>query len=159
MTTPMASRLTSRAVARAANRLSSPAIRPLPQWQRRAASTYTSPHQAAQISVLQTAVDKNGKTFQDNATSMGEVMQKITTLHEQAAKGGPEKARARHVERGKLLVRDRVTALIDPGSSFLELRLKSFSAWQLLCESSPFLSPNCLFITPCCRVSAFFRAA
>src|SRR3569833_3221074 len=35
--------------------------------------------------------------------------------------GGPEKSRARHVERGKLLPRDRVDTLLDPGSPFLEL--------------------------------------
>jgi len=39
----------------------------------------------------------------------------------EAAKGGPEKHRARHVERGKLLPRDRVERLLDPGSPFLEI--------------------------------------
>ncbi|MGQ0573191.1 MAG: carboxyl transferase domain-containing protein [Pseudonocardia sp.] len=38
-----------------------------------------------------------------------------------AALGGPERARARHVERGKLLPRQRVDALVDPSSPFLEL--------------------------------------
>jgi 3-methylcrotonyl-CoA carboxylase beta subunit len=38
-----------------------------------------------------------------------------------AARGGPERARTRHVERGKLLPRDRVNALLDPSSPFLEL--------------------------------------
>jgi 3-methylcrotonyl-CoA carboxylase beta subunit len=38
-----------------------------------------------------------------------------------AALGGPERARKRHVERGKLLPRDRVDTLLDPGSPFLEL--------------------------------------
>src|SRR2546423_2866511 len=35
--------------------------------------------------------------------------------------GGPERSRARHVERGKLLPRDRVDSLVDPSSPFLEL--------------------------------------
>ncbi len=39
----------------------------------------------------------------------------------EAAKGGPEKHRKRHVERGKLLPRDRVERLLDPGSPFLEI--------------------------------------
>jgi 3-methylcrotonyl-CoA carboxylase beta subunit len=39
----------------------------------------------------------------------------------EAAKGGPEKHRARHVERGKLLPRERVERLLDPGSPFLEI--------------------------------------
>ncbi len=38
-----------------------------------------------------------------------------------AALGGPERARTRHVQRGKLLPRDRVDTLLDPGSRFLEL--------------------------------------
>src|SRR3569832_1877218 len=38
-----------------------------------------------------------------------------------AALGGPERARERHVARGKLLPRDRVNGLLDPGSPFLEL--------------------------------------
>ncbi|GAA2072651.1 carboxyl transferase domain-containing protein [Actinomadura alba] len=39
----------------------------------------------------------------------------------QASLGGPERARERHVARGKLLPRDRVDGLLDPGSPFLEL--------------------------------------
>ncbi|MFL6729338.1 MAG: carboxyl transferase domain-containing protein, partial [Sphingomicrobium sp.] len=39
----------------------------------------------------------------------------------EAAKGGPDKHRQRHVERGKLLPRDRVERLLDPGSPFLEI--------------------------------------
>ena len=38
-----------------------------------------------------------------------------------ARRGGPERSRARHVERGKLLPRDRVDLLLDPSSPFLEL--------------------------------------
>src|SRR5437879_4795820 len=39
----------------------------------------------------------------------------------EAAQGGSEQARARHVGRGKLLPRDRVMTLLDPGAPFLEL--------------------------------------
>ena len=38
-----------------------------------------------------------------------------------AAEGGGERARARHVSRGKLLPRDRIAGLLDPGSPFLEV--------------------------------------
>jgi 3-methylcrotonyl-CoA carboxylase beta subunit len=40
---------------------------------------------------------------------------------ERAARGGSDRARDRHVARGKLLPRDRVEALLDPGTAFLEL--------------------------------------
>jgi 3-methylcrotonyl-CoA carboxylase beta subunit len=88
---------------------------------RRTVATYTSPHQAAQLSVLPSTVDKQSKAYQDNAAAMRAVTQQIAELHARAAQGGPEKARQKHIERGKMLVRDRITALIDPGSSFLEL--------------------------------------
>ncbi|MGH3778184.1 MAG: carboxyl transferase domain-containing protein [Pseudonocardiaceae bacterium] len=48
----------------------------------------------------------------------------VTDLREQLANtrlGGPSRARERHVERGKLLPRDRVDLLVDPSSPFLEL--------------------------------------
>lgn len=88
---------------------------------RRTAATYTSPQQASQISIIPTNVELNSERYKENVTSMGELTEKLTNLHAQAALGGPEKARQRHVDRGKMLVRDRVTALIDPGTSFLEL--------------------------------------
>jgi 3-methylcrotonyl-CoA carboxylase beta subunit len=48
----------------------------------------------------------------------------VAELRERLARarlGGPPRARQRHVERGKLLPRDRVDALVDPSSPFLEL--------------------------------------
>ncbi|KAK4542442.1 Methylcrotonoyl-CoA carboxylase beta chain, mitochondrial [Oleoguttula mirabilis] len=93
----------------------------LHQCAARTVATYTSPHQAAQLSILPTTVDANSQAYQDNASSMSSLIQKLSHLHAEAAKGGSEKARQKHIDRGKMLVRDRVTALIDPGSSFLEL--------------------------------------
>ncbi|KAK5157114.1 Methylcrotonoyl-CoA carboxylase beta chain, mitochondrial [Recurvomyces mirabilis] len=45
----------------------------------------------------------------------------LSDLHAKVSRGGNEKARQKHLDRGKMLVRDRVTALIDSGTSFLEL--------------------------------------
>jgi 3-methylcrotonyl-CoA carboxylase beta subunit len=119
----MASR--SRALLRSVHRLphaqSRVQSRLASQPQQRSIATYTSPNQASQISILQTAVDKNSDGFKENAAALGELTQKIAQLHEKAAEGGSQKARDKHVQRGKMLVRDRVTALIDPGTSFLEL--------------------------------------
>ena len=88
---------------------------------RRTAATYTSPRQASQISIIQSAVDTDGERYRDNAGSMGELTTRLVDLHAKAALGGSEKARQKHIDRGKMLVRDRITALIDPGTSFLEL--------------------------------------
>jgi 3-methylcrotonyl-CoA carboxylase beta subunit len=116
----MASR--SRALLRSVHRLphSQPRVhsRLAVQSQQRSVATYSSPQQASQISILQTAVDKNSDGFKENAAALGELTQKIAQLHEKAAEGGSQKARDKHVQ---MLVRDRVTALIDPGTSFLEL--------------------------------------
>ena len=119
----MASR--SRALLRSVHRLPHPQPRVhsrlVAPSQQRSVATYTSPQQASQISILQTAVDKNRDGFKENAAALGELTEKVARLHEKAAEGGPQKARDKHVQRGKMLVRDRVTALIDPGTSFLEL--------------------------------------
>jgi 3-methylcrotonyl-CoA carboxylase beta subunit len=72
----------------------------------RTAATYTSRHQAAQISVLQTAVDTNSTSYVDNKKSMQELLDTFTTLHRNAALGGSEKAREKHVAKGKMLVRE-----------------------------------------------------
>lgn len=71
--------------------------------------------------MLPTTVDTESADFKENAAQMGEIIEQMTQLHEKIAQGGPEKAREKHIARGKMLPRDRVTALIDPGTSFLEL--------------------------------------
>jgi 3-methylcrotonyl-CoA carboxylase beta subunit len=60
----------------------------------------------------------------DGRPAAGSLADRARELRERlalAALGGPERSRARHVERGKLLPRDRVDTLLDPGSPFLEL--------------------------------------
>ncbi|EEH42550.1 uncharacterized protein PADG_07370 [Paracoccidioides brasiliensis Pb18] len=92
-----------------------------PRQMTRSISSYTHAHQASAISVLPTAVDTSSADFKDNAARMDELLAKMADLHSTIAKGGPPKAREKHIARGKMLPRDRVTALIDPGTSFLEL--------------------------------------
>jgi 3-methylcrotonyl-CoA carboxylase beta subunit len=60
---------------------------------------------------------------------MGEVMARLEALTKKIHQGGPPKAREKHIARKKMLPRDRVTALTDPGSSFLELSL--FAGYEL----------------------------
>ncbi|KAI9045336.1 putative 3-methylcrotonyl-CoA carboxylase, beta subunit (MccB) [Aspergillus affinis] len=96
-----------------------PSIRtsPLP----RSVASYTHPHHASAISVLPTAVDTSSSDFKENAQQMTELVDRMTNLHSTISQGGPQKAKDKHIARGKMLPRDRVTALIDPGTSFLEL--------------------------------------
>jgi 3-methylcrotonyl-CoA carboxylase beta subunit len=60
-------------------------------------------------------------TFEANATHMRSLVSDLRTKIADIAKGGGEKARERHLSRGKLLPRDRVDGLLDPGTPFLEL--------------------------------------
>jgi 3-methylcrotonyl-CoA carboxylase beta subunit len=70
---------------------------------------------------LDTRVRPTDPEFQANAEHMRGLVAELRARRAQAALGGPPEARARHAERGKLLVRDRIDALLDPASPFLEL--------------------------------------
>ncbi|MQA11968.1 MAG: methylcrotonoyl-CoA carboxylase [Pseudonocardiaceae bacterium] len=70
---------------------------------------------------LGSAVDRTSADFDRRMRQHKELVRELRDRLAQASVGGPERARQRHVERGKLLPRDRVNALLDPGSPFLEL--------------------------------------
>ena len=70
---------------------------------------------------LPTSVDVNAAEFRANAECMRALVAELKTRRDEAGLGGPERARARHLARGKLLPRDRVMNLLDPGAPFLEL--------------------------------------
>ncbi|CZR63833.1 propionyl-CoA carboxylase beta chain, mitochondrial precursor [Phialocephala subalpina] len=93
----------------------------LPRATCRYIAAYTPPHQARAISVLPTIVDPSSKEYKENARQMGEVMARLEELTKKIQQGGPPKAREKHIARKKMLPRDRITALIDPGTTFLEL--------------------------------------
>jgi 3-methylcrotonyl-CoA carboxylase beta subunit len=88
---------------------------------RRSAATFTHPRHSDAISVLPTLVDKSSPDFKENAAQMGALLEKYSALHQKITQGGHQKSRDKHIQRGKMLARDRVNALIDPGSSFMEL--------------------------------------
>ncbi|OHE96462.1 carboxyl transferase [Colletotrichum orchidophilum] len=87
----------------------------------RSVATFTPPHQASAISRIQTNVDPTSDEYKENEKHMGEVMKKMQDLTRKVHLGGSAKAREKHLARKKMLPRDRVTALIDPGTTFLEL--------------------------------------
>src|SRR3981081_187923 len=71
--------------------------------------------------MLRSGADPASEAFQRNALVHTKLVAELRERLAAASLGGPEKSRQRHVERGKLLPRDRVDALLDPGSPFLEL--------------------------------------
>ncbi|WP_432785900.1 Methylmalonyl-CoA carboxyltransferase 12S subunit [Oligella sp. MSHR50489EDL] len=71
--------------------------------------------------IIKSQINVRSQAFQENAQAM---QAQIDDLNEKLAiayKGGSESSRQKHLERGKLLPRDRVEKLLDPGSPFLEL--------------------------------------
>ncbi len=73
------------------------------------------------MAILSSAIDTGSAEFRANAEKMAALTAQLQARRAQAALGGSEQSRERHVSRGKLLPRERVMNLIDPGSPFLEL--------------------------------------
>jgi 3-methylcrotonyl-CoA carboxylase beta subunit len=73
------------------------------------------------VATLTSAVNPRSADFLANRDAMQPLVAELRSRVAQAAQGGGAAARARHVARGKLLPRERVELLIDPGSPFLEL--------------------------------------
>ena len=73
------------------------------------------------MSVLETQLNARSADFQANAAAMKALVADLQVQLALAAAGGGEASRERHLRRGKLLPRDRVQMLLDPGTPFLEL--------------------------------------
>ncbi len=71
--------------------------------------------------VLPTAIIPDSDQFRANAAQNRRLRDELWARVATAALGGNEKSRERHVARGKLLPRERVERLLDPGSPFLEI--------------------------------------
>ncbi len=72
------------------------------------------------MSLLETLLDVRSAEFASNCASNEALVEDLKARVAGVSGGGGEKARAKHVARGKLLVRDRIRELLDPGSPFLE---------------------------------------
>ena len=70
--------------------------------------------------VLKTIADPRSDTFRANADAMRTVVGELRAAFSEIEKGGGDAARERHLSRGKLLPRDRIEQLLDPGAPFLE---------------------------------------
>ncbi len=71
--------------------------------------------------VLRSQIDPRSEAYAASRAQMQVALEDLNARLRRAAIGGGEKARAKHTERGKLLPRERISALLDPGSPFLEL--------------------------------------
>jgi 3-methylcrotonyl-CoA carboxylase beta subunit len=70
---------------------------------------------------LESRINPRSPDFQANARAMQALVDDLRQRLSDVAQGGGEAARAKHVARGKLLPRERVERLLDPGTPFLEI--------------------------------------
>ena len=73
------------------------------------------------MTIIPTTISITSDDFIANDAAYRERIEGLHALRQEQRLGGPERARARHIGKGKLLPRDRVERLLDPGSPFLEL--------------------------------------
>src|SRR5277367_334404 len=66
-------------------------------------------------------IDSRSKEFADNRAAMQPLVDDLRATLQRNAAGGSKAARDKHTKAGKLLARERISALLDPGSPFLEL--------------------------------------
>jgi 3-methylcrotonyl-CoA carboxylase beta subunit len=71
--------------------------------------------------VLETKLNARSADFQANAAAMRSVVDDLKARIAKVQQGGGDAARAKHIARGKLLPRERVQTLLDPGTPFLEI--------------------------------------
>lgn len=72
------------------------------------------------MNIIHSKVATNSEEFRQRAAAMDALVAELRDTVATIKQGGGERARNRHMERGKLLPRDRIKALLDPGSPFLE---------------------------------------
>lgn len=87
------------------------------------------------MSVLTSSVIVGSESFRANESAHMKALSQVQDVAQTALRGGSDVARARHLERGKLLTRDRVDQLLDPGSPFLEIGL--FAAHGMYDDACP----------------------
>lgn len=73
------------------------------------------------MATLHTQINPRSAEFAANSAAMLEQVQALRGLLAQVSQGGGPKAQERHTSRGKLLPRERIDRLLDPGSAFLEI--------------------------------------
>src|ERR1700761_7832978 len=85
--------------------------------------------------VIPTALDPRSDSFRANEQAMRGLVADLRDKSAAIALGGDEASRRRHEGRGKLLPRERIRLLLDPGSPFLEL--SAFAAYQMYDDGVP----------------------
>jgi acetyl-CoA carboxylase carboxyltransferase component len=84
---------------------------------------------------IQSKITTKSQEYKDNYENSKQLLTQLKERIELVKQGGPESARKRHIERGKLLPRDRVENLLDPETPFIEL--SQLAAWDMYENQAP----------------------
>jgi len=103
------------------------------------------------MTAIKSQLNTHADDFRANAAAMRALVADLRAKTAQAARGGPDEARQKHLARGKLLARDRVDNLIDPGSGFLEL--SPLAAYGMYGGASAYEVPSASIVTGIGRVN------
>ncbi len=87
------------------------------------------------MGVLETHIDPSGEEYAANRAAMAALVEELRHKTAEAQLGGGEDAIAKHRKRGKLLARERVARLCDPGTPFLEF--STLAAWGMYGDEAP----------------------
>src|SRR4051812_11383735 len=83
------------------------------------------------MAILDTKLNSRSDDFKSNAAAMQTLVDDLKAKIEQIMLGGGDEPRKKHVARGKLLPRERVEMLLDPGTPFLEFsQLAAYGMYQ-----------------------------
>lgn len=81
------------------------------------------------MSIITSTIDTRSNSFKENDKAMRKLVEELRANAATVKAGGGERRVARHKNRGKLLARERIERLLDPGSAFLEIG--QFAAWDM----------------------------
>src|SRR3989454_8846897 len=87
------------------------------------------------MEVLQSQINPSSATFKSNMAHNLEQVRRLRERLQKVQEGGGERAVALHRQRGKLLTRERIDALLDPGAPFLEL--SPLAAYDMYDSAAP----------------------
>lgn len=87
------------------------------------------------MTILESKLNARSEDFKANASAMQKIVDDLKEKVEKIALGGGEDARRKHTARGKLLPRDRVQMLLDPGTPFLEF--SQLAAYEMYHNAAP----------------------
>ena len=109
---------------------------------------------SANMNVFETRVDPKTEEFQLNEEANRRLAEELHRLHAEISEGGPDGARRKHLERGKLLPRQRIAELLDPDTPFLEIgQLAAYEVYEdpvasagLICGIGTIHDTECMIV-------------